>query len=171
MSYSITNTNTQTFTATHAKHLGAKVATDLKRMQRFYGLPTETQIANFETEIVELLKKGYLDEVTYGFWRNGAWIEPTLRYKAKELAGTVGNDDDPGRVVPGANISGASFYSYLTRSQAWWNITQEERDSFSKGLRIQRGVAAEPGISGYLASDKTYTSGSVSLNRSTVKSY
>ena len=39
MSTSFTITETTTFTLTHAKYMAAKVATDLKRMQRFYGAP------------------------------------------------------------------------------------------------------------------------------------
>ena len=39
MSYSYTLTETTTFTVTHARHMAAKVATDLKRMQRLYGEP------------------------------------------------------------------------------------------------------------------------------------
>ncbi len=75
----------------------SKVATDLKRVQRFYGDPSDTRIANYETELIELLKAGFLSEVTYGYQRNGSWIEPTLRYTAKDLQGMAANDDDPGR--------------------------------------------------------------------------
>jgi hypothetical protein len=35
-SYTITESAT-TFTVTHARHMAAKVSTDLKRMQRLYG--------------------------------------------------------------------------------------------------------------------------------------
>ena len=35
MSYSLSYTESLTFTVTHARHMSAKVATDLKRMQRF----------------------------------------------------------------------------------------------------------------------------------------
>ena len=67
MSYSYTVTDTITFTRTHARHIAAKVATDLKRMQRFYGEPSDSRIADFESEVVEFLKEGLLDTVTYGF--------------------------------------------------------------------------------------------------------
>jgi hypothetical protein len=116
MSYSQTLSATTTFTLTHAKHIAAKVATDLKRIQRFYnGVPTDKSIADYETELIELLKAGYLGTVTYGFRRNGKWIEPTLWYTARDLAGTAANDDDPGKIRPGADIKGASFYSYQSR--------------------------------------------------------
>ena len=101
MSYSYTQTETTTFTITHARHMASKVATDLKRLQRFYYTPSDQQICDYETEIIELLKGGYLAEVTYGFRRDGKWIEPALRYTARDLAGNVANDDDPGRIRRG----------------------------------------------------------------------
>jgi len=171
MSFSYTNSETQSFTVTHAKYLASKVATDLKRMQRFYGSPSDTKINDFEGELVEYLKKGYLGTVTYGFKKGDDWIEPALRYTAKNLAGMYSGDDDPGRIQPGANIDGASFYSYLTYSQEWWNLSQTERDNFLTTLPFTRGTADEPGINGYLNSDKTYSSGGKALDRSYIKSY
>ena len=119
MSDSYSYTESRTFTVTHARHMAAKVATDLKRMQRFYGKPSDENIADYESEATEMLRAGYLDTVTYGFKRDGKWIEPTLRYTARDLAGASANDDDPGRIRPGADISGASFYSYMTYTAAW----------------------------------------------------
>ena len=168
---SYTFTENQTFTITHAKHIAAKVATDLKRMQRFYGYPSDADIITYESEIIELLKKGYLNTVKYGFKRNNSWIEPTLCYTAKELFETISNDDDPGSIVPGANIENASFYSYLTYTSAWASLLEEERTNFKKTLPFQRGGAPEPGITGYLLKDKTYSSGGKALDRSIVKNY
>lgn len=166
-----TYSETTTFTATHAKHIAAKVATDLKRMQRFYGSPSDNDITSYEAEVIELLKDGYLKTVTYGFRRNGSWIEPTLQYSARDLAGTSTDDDDPGRIRPGANISGASFYSYLTYSKAWFNLSDAEKDAFKKRLPFQRSNAPEPGTSGYLSNDRTYSSGGRALDRASLRSY
>lgn len=171
MSYSITVADTTTFTLTHAKHIAAKVATDLKRMQRFYGSPTDDFIAALEAEITELLKAGYLDTVTYGFRRYGQWIDPTLRYSARDLAGGTGDDDDPGKIRPGAKTDNASFYSYLTYSSAWDCLTEVEKDAFQKRLPLTRTAAPEPGVNGYLAYDLTYSSGGRALNRASVRCY
>ncbi|MEW5424095.1 hypothetical protein [Amorphus sp. 3PC139-8] len=171
MSSSYTITETQTFTVTHARHMASKVATDLKRMQRFYGQPSDIKIADFEEEMVALLKAGYLGTVTYGFRRDGEMINPTLIYTAHELAGVSVNDDDPGRIRPGADISGASFYSYMTYSSAWSQLSQADKEAFEVSLPIQRTSAPEPGINGYVVSDKTYSSGGRSLNRETVRSW
>jgi hypothetical protein len=169
MSYSYTAT--QSFSETHAKHIASKVATDLKRVQRFYGQPSDYDIGSYETELIELLKKGYLGTVTYGYKRNDNWVTPTLRYTAKELYGMSSSDDDPGRIPANANIEGASFHSFLTYSSAWDSLSQAEKDAFKRTLPFQRGYGSEPGISGYMSADKSYSAGGKSLDRSILKNY
>jgi hypothetical protein len=149
--------------------MAAKVAADLKRMQRLYGKPSDASISDYEQEVIDLLKAGHLGEVTYGFKRNGDWIEPTLRYTARELAGATANDDDPGRIRPGANIEGASFYSYLTYSPAWDKLTGTEQAAFKLTLPFVRGGANAPGVAGYFSDDRTYSSGGRALSRATVR--
>jgi hypothetical protein len=170
MSSSYTESGSVSFTLTHAKHLAAKVATDLKRIQRFYGSPSDEWIAAYEAEITQFLKGGFLKIVTYGFQRNGQWIEPTLQYSAKEL-GTGAADDDPGRIRPNANIAGAGFTSYLTYSASWYALTGEQKATFRSGLPFQRSGAAEPTINGSLQSDRIYSAGGRSLSRSSVRSF
>jgi len=172
MSFSTTYTDSITFTVTHARHIGAKVATDLQRLQRLYdGGPSDSRIAEFEAEIVALLKAGYLDTVTYGYRRDGAWIEPTVRYTAKDLAGGSADDDDPGRIRPGADIAGAVFYSFLTYSSAWFALTSAQQAAFGTTLPFERTTATEPGVSGYLATDRTYSAGGRAVIRASVRSY
>lgn len=171
MSSSYTITESATFTVTHARHLAAKVATDLKRMQRFYGFPSDANIADYEAEVTEFLKEGYLGTVTYGFRRDGNWIEPTLRYTARDLAGGSANDEDPGRIRASANVAGASFYSYLTYSSAWHRLPETDKEAFRNRLPLRRGGAPEPGVSGYLADDRTYSSGGRAIDRASVRSF
>jgi hypothetical protein len=171
MSLSFTLSESESFSITHARHMAAKVATDLKRMQRLYGSPSDAAIVFFEAEIIALLKEGYLGTVAYGFRRNGNWVEPTLRYTARDLAGGAANDDDPGRIRPGADIAGASFYSFLTYSAVWDSLSSDDQQKFKNGLPLQRGGAPEPGVTGYLSGDRTYSAGGRALNRESVRSY
>ncbi len=166
-SYSVT----EAFTRTHARHIAAKVATDLKRVQRFYGEPSDERIAAYEVEAIEFLKEGLLGSVTYGFRRNGVLIAPTLRYTARDLAGASAVDNDPGRIRPGADISGASFYSYLIFSPAWDRLTEREKEAFNSRLPFQRTGAPEPGINGYWSGDLMYSAGGRSLDRSSLRGY
>lgn len=170
MTYSLTSTETKTFTVTHARYMAAKVAADLKRMQRFYGYPSDASIGDFETEVIELLKHGYLGNITYGFKRDGNWITPTLRYTASDLENDS-IDDDPGRVPANADITGASFYNFLTYSDKWYKMSSDEKISFKSSLPFQRSEGEMPGVDGFFYDDKTYASGGRSLSRSTVRSY
>src|SRR5260363_304401 len=84
----------------------------------------------FSEHLIKRLKAGYLGTLTVGFLRDGKWIEPTLRYTARDLAGMAANNDDPGRVRPGLNVSQATFYNYLTHSPAWDALPANEKDAF-----------------------------------------
>lgn len=167
---SYTNSNSVTFTLTHAKYLASKVATDLKRIQRLYGSPDDATIASYEAELTEFLKKGYLEEVTYGFKINNIWTEPTLRYTAQDLAGMSSKDDDPGKIRPNANIAGAYFTSYMTYTWAYHFLSESDKVAFQRNLPFIRSGAPEPGLNGSLSSDKSYAAGGKSLNRSSLKS-
>jgi hypothetical protein len=158
-----------TFTVTHARHMAAKIATDLKRIQRLYGWPCDREIAEYEEEAVAMMKAGYLGTVTYGFKRNGFWIEPTLKYSARDLAGTSANDDDPGRIRPGKDVSGASFTSFMTYSDAFFSLSQAARDAFKGGLPIFRVTGSEPPVDGYMDPDRIYSAGGRALDRSSVR--
>ena len=166
-----TTTESTSFTITHAQYLASKVAADLKRMQRFYDAPSDAHISSYEDELAKMLKGGYVDTVTYGFRRNGDWIEPTLRYTARELAGLAFADDDPGRVRPHANVDGAAFHSYMTYTWAWDDLGEPLRIIFRATLPFVRKGAPEPGVNGYMMDDRTYSAGGRALSRSSVRSY
>lgn len=170
MSSSFTVSSSSTFTVTHARHLAAKVKTDLKRMQRFYNSPSDVMLDKYETELTELIRNGYLSSVIFGYKRDGQFIEPTLKYTAQELSG-AGADDDPGKVKPGADIQGASFSSYLTYSAKWHALTLDEQNRFEATLPFQRNSVPEPTSAGYYVSDNNYSSGGRALGRQSMRSY
>jgi len=168
---SYTITESTTFTVTHARHMAAKISADLKRMQRFYGHPSDSDIVDYESEAVELLKAGYFGTLTVGFLRGSDWIEPMLRYTARDLEGMTANDDDPGRVLPGRDVSGATFHNYMTYSAAWDALTESQKDAFKRRMPFHRTGMAQPTLNGYLVDDKTYAAGGRALNRATLRAY
>lgn len=173
---SFTVTESTTFTLTHAKYLSSKVAADLKRIQRLHnGSPTDSEIANYEAELTEFLKAGYMAEVIYGFQRKTGdtkeWIQPTLIYTASELAGAYWDDADPGKICPTAIPPGAYFTSYLTYSAAWSRLSQDEKDAFEGALPLQRAGMPKPTINGYVVNDHAYSAGGRALSRTSVRSY
>lgn len=168
---SMTYTYSETFTVTHARHVAAKVATDLLRVQRFYGQPATEMIDAYEQELVALLNQDYLDTVTYGFRRDGRWVAgATIRYTA--VGGGVVADDDPGQIRPGADMSSAVFYSFLTYSPRWFALSEAERQHFKEGMPLQRHAAAEPGVeSGYWATDHTYAAAGRGVSRAVIRRF
>ena len=172
MTSSSSVTETTTFTRARAVHIAAKVATDLKRMQRFYGKPSNKQIRKYKAEAIALIRGGYLGTVTYGFLRGDSWIAPTLSYTARDLSDDddAAADDDPGRVRPGAPIDGAYFNSYLTYNSAWDELTQKQQEAFERRLPFTRTAAPEPGVDGYWSGDLTYSAGNRALDRHSLRS-
>lgn len=170
MSSTFTFTSTATFTRTHAKKISYRVAADLKRMQRYYGKPSDKEIEDFETELIELITAGYLETITYGFKRNDNWISPTLCYTALSLV-NPDNDDNPGQIPAHADVKGASFYSYLTPSSAWSHLSSSEQAIFEDSLPFKRGYATEPGVDGFLQPDLVYTAGGRGVQRKTLRSW
>lgn len=166
---SYTSTETNSFTITHAKYIASKVATDLKRFQRFYGSPSDIWIDRYEGELAGLLKHDLIDNVVYGFQRNSLWTPASVRYRAIP-GGTLVADDDPGKIRPGTDISGAHFTSFLSYSAAWSYLTAVERENIENGLPIQRTTGAAPGLeSGAWSDDLNYTAGGRGLGRSTIR--
>ena len=172
MSLTNTTTGTSPFTVTHAKHLSAKVATDLKRMQRLYdaganGL-SDRMIEEFECELIEYLMAGYLGSVKYGFFRNNSWIYPSLHYTARELLQAMAIDDSPGKVYPGADVTGASFGSYLTFSQMWTRSSPEAKRKFRARLPFQRISGEDFAAGGIWVKDRIYSANGQALSRSSL---
>ena len=160
---SVTSTRTMTFTRTHAVYIGTKIAADLRQMSLFFGKPSDAQIADYLTEVVEFLLAGYLASVEYGFKRDGNWIA-SLRYEVRS-DGTVA-DTGPGRVYARTDITGASFYSYLRHASAFDQLSSAARQAFKDKVPVKRTGANEPGhVDGYWESGKSYASGGVGAVR------
>lgn len=170
MSYTSTFTDSTTFTISHARHIAAKIATDLTRIQRIYGGIFDPTIADYEAEAITFMQHGFLGYVWYGFNRNGLWVEPTLKYTSKEVYGDA-IDDSPGKIRPGADVSGARFTSFLSYNHSWWNLTPDQRSAIEASLPFRRVAGTESSVYGYLSNDKTYSAGGRTLDRHAVRSF
>lgn len=167
MSESYSFTTTETFSFTHAKYIAAKVATDLSRFRRFYKEPTEELVLMYEQELTALLKEDYLDNVVYGFKRNGKWVE-ALRYHALDGGSLVG-DDDPGKIRPGIDLADAHFTSYLIHNARWNNLSTSEKEKFNATLPFRREGSAEPQLeNGVWSTGHDYSAGGRGIKRSTI---
>ena len=151
-----TNTRTKnfTFSITIADYLASKIVADLHRLQSYYNAPSDTKLEAYRQELYELLRLGYLAEVEYGFKRSGQRVL-SLHYVFR-TDGTLA-DNHAGGVPPRLDISCASWFSFLSKNDAWWELSQEERTRIEKSLPIQRIAATAPrGDHGYWQEDRSY---------------
>lgn len=159
----MTTSHTQSFTRTNARHIASKVAADLRQMRLFYECPTETEIQEYLTEFVEHLVNDYLEMVEYGFRRDGKWVV-SVRYEVR-ADGTIA-DTSTGGLYARADIEGAEFHSYLTRTSRYSNLSSDEKQKFKDGLPVKRSPGQEPGhTNGYWETGKSYASGGVGAER------
>ena len=165
-----TYTTSETFTLTHAKYLASKVAADLLQMQMFYGSPTNEKINQYISELTTLLVHGYLDSVDYGFRKDNKWVVQT-NYSVKN--GSISTTDDrSGSIYPGADVSGATWGSYLRKSSKYYLQGQTEKDRIETLMPFSRGDQDEPGFQpGRFVSDKYYYNGGVGLERKVFQPY
>ena len=168
MSYgTYTTTDSVTFTVTHARHIAIKIGTDLKRMQRFYGNPSDNEITDYENEVIALLKGDYLESIEYGFkTSNGGW-RIALKYEARH-GGLLIADDDPGGIRPSVDIRGCQFHSFLFTNYKWANLSGEERERVYKeaNVSLRRTVGNEP--QGNWTVDRAYSAGGRGVQRSSL---
>lgn len=164
MSYSFTQS--ETFSIVHARKLAAKVAADMHLCAQFYGQPSEQNIRYYAEELAQYLNKGYVEEYEFGFKKNNRRIV-SWRYKVDEY-GALTTDERPGKVVPYVDISGATFFNFLTQSSSFFRLSVENQHQFKASLPVQRtnGDAPIDGA-GYWTSDRNYFSGGRALNRQT----
>jgi len=97
---------------------------------------------------------GYLDTVTYGLPEKtgaGSW-----RWNYRFVGNELQTDDRAGGVYRHADITGASFGSYLTHSTSWRLLTDARPGRKSrKALPVARTPALSPGyVGGYHCADR-----------------
>src|SRR5438094_10057936 len=105
-----TFTTTTTFTRTHAKHLAAKVITDLYQCSLMYERPDATRIADYETELVEMLANGYVEIYEFGFKRHDRRVV-SWRYSVGADGGLHG-DANAGGIYARASVGDASYFNF-----------------------------------------------------------
>lgn len=162
---SSTYTTSTTFTRTHARHLGSKVAADLRQCSLFYSQPSSESVPKYQDELVELLTGGYVAEYEFGFKRNGRRIV-CWRYTVTPGGDLVSVTGDAGHLHARADVAGATYYNYLTHSQAWFDLSASDRDRIEQSLPISRSAGSLPSDgNGYWAETRDYGAGGVRVTR------
>jgi hypothetical protein len=164
-----TFTTTSTFTRTSARHISSKVVTDLRRINFYYGRPTEEEIEAYYGELVELLAEGYLESVEYGFRRDGQRVVSV--YYEVRADGSL-SDNRAGGLYARADTSAASWFSFMNKSATFFALPPPERERIEERLPVRRtpGHAPVDG-SGYWITDRSYAADGVGTQRRIFRPY
>jgi hypothetical protein len=167
---SISATRTTTFNASSARYLTSKISTDLRTMNRLYGVPTLAEIDEYAQEAAELMLRSYLKYVDYGLRRVTAtgskeWV---LQLRYTVATGGFLTDDHPGGVPTTAPRTGITFYSYLSYTAAFNDLPHAQQEAVKSSLPVKRTSAWEtPRAGGTINGQRTYSRDGVSLSRDT----
>lgn len=163
-------TRSTTFNRSHARGVATKMAADLHRMQRLYGWPTETTIANLVEEVTELLASDLLESVEVGFERSGQRVV-SLRYTARR-DGTLSGDDNAGGLPRGVDISGCDRINYMRFNSSWHALSAVEQAAVEAKLPYVRTEEPEPvDGSGYWHQDRVYSTNGSGTVRTTFRPF
>lgn len=161
---SSTYTISETFTLTHARRLAAKVAADMHQCQRFYGLPTDTQIEDYQEELTVLLQGGYVQSYEFGFKTTDERRVMSWHYAVGPSGALEGSRS--GGLYPAADVSGVSWFNFLTPSAEWYALSNAEREKIKANYSIRRTEGSPPQDgNGYWDSSRHYASGGVGITR------
>jgi hypothetical protein len=163
-----TNTYSETFTRTHARHLSGRVASDLRQSHLIYRSPSEDMLDPYRIELEEMLFGGYLREYQFGYKRNDVTVW-ALRYVV-EPGGLLSTSSAAGGVPSRIDVIGAHFFNFMTYSGAWYTLTDAQRAAVRAASGIVRTPGTLPGTgNGYWATDRSFTAGGVALQRTVFK--
>jgi len=161
-----TFTRSSSFTITHARYLASKIAADMHLCAAYYGLPSETSIRNYAEELAQYLNEGYLESYEFGYKKNGIRVV-SWRYTV-DAYGNITTDDRPGKIPPYVDISGATFFNFLSQNSTFFSLSSYQQSSFKAGLPVQRTDGYPPTDgAGYWTSDRNYYSGGCGIGRMT----
>lgn len=168
MSYSFTQTASETFTIVHARKLSSKVVADMVRCYQIYGRPSEESIQGYGEELALRLQKSYVESYEFGFKKDGKRILSWF-YTVDEN-GAIKDDNRPGAILSGAEVAAASFFNFMTYSSKWSNTSASEKEAFLKTLPFTRSPGSPPQDgNGYWETDRNYYAGGVGLGRRSFK--
>jgi hypothetical protein len=158
-----TSSTVRTFTRTSAQHVASKITADLRRLQSYYGLPSDEWLGKYRDELCELLAGGHVAAVEYGFRREGRRVL-SLLYTVR-VDGTLA-DEHAGGVPARVDITGARWFSFLSYSEAWSRLSDDAKTRVQASLPFIRVSGTAPGDGdGSWQEDRSYASDGTGTRR------
>ena len=128
----------------------------MHQCQRFYGLPTDEQIENYQEELTVLLHGGYVKSYEFGFKTRDDRRVVSWYYTVGPAGDLEGSRS--GGLYPSAEIADAVTFNFLSYSDPWFSLSGTEKVNIkakhsvrrSDGVPVLATLAIRPQIDGYV---------------------
>ena len=171
MSYQTTNTFARTYeqTITHVdvRNVMWKIRSDIGQLRIFHSIFSVDYEENLSSDLFQWVYRGYVDQIRFEFYKPSNLIACfAINYLI--IRGQILSTNDDAGTIRYLDLKGTSFRVRITYSQAWLNLSSQEKDAFYTDLNLSWGpLSFELQYSGgSWASDKTYSSNSLGARRS-----
>lgn len=166
-----THSTSATFTVTHAKHLASKIAADLNACARLHGKPSLSVVENYNAELVELLRYGYLSRYEFGFQKDDKRV---LSWSYEVTSnGNIETDERAGKMSAYVDLGGTSFFNYAWYSSKYKALTFDQQSTFKSSHPVDRTSGDPPvdGLGSWSGTEKNYSAGGTGVSRRSFRSY
>ncbi|QDV85400.1 hypothetical protein [Planctomycetes bacterium TBK1r] len=166
-----THTASATFTITHAKHLASKIAADLNACSRLHGNPSVAAVENYNAELVELFRYGYLSRYEFGFKRDEKRVL-SWSYEVS-TSGNIETDERAGKMSAYVDLGGTTFFNYAWYSSKYNSLASDQQSTFKDSHPVNRTSGDPPsdGLGSWSGTEKNYSAGGTGVSRQSFRSY
>lgn len=167
MSYSYTQSQTDSYTYANVRHVNDKILGDLTYLlTRYPGTFTQERLVGWKNDFYHWMNAGYAQSITIQFLRNDECF-CEIKYEVKD-DGSISTDDNVGR-IRGVDLTGAYASVIVSYTSKWSALTSDEQQKFRDDkLELTWGKADKTNYASGLSQkfDKQYSSGSLGIQRS-----
>lgn len=160
------HTDSDTFSETHAAHHAGRITTDLRHCFHEYGSPAEHMLEQYLEELKVLVSRRLVHRYHFGFQRNN---DPVwgIQYEITDHGDVNVDSNVAGGIPRGHDVTGASFYNFLTFASGWHSLPSEQQRAINDLLPFTRttGILPGSGTTSYTP-DRRYNAGGVGTQRS-----
>lgn len=172
MTYPGTGTlsRTASITMVDVRHVMWRIISDLCVLRSHHRMIDQEREEGIAHDLTAFIYRNYIDEVEFRFV-NDSTGTASYRVRYALNRGWSGDDNDSGGLRY-CDLRGTSFSVVISYTEAWQNLSSDDKVAFRDGLKRPWGRAADVADgAGYWTTDRTYGSGSLGAERSVFRPY
>lgn len=171
MSYQAnTITRTNEITHTDVRNVMWKIKSDMCQLRIFHSTFDTEYEEKMAFDLFQWTYRGFADNINFEFYHPSSY-DARFAIHYRIIRGQISATNDSAGTIPYLDLKGTSFRLQVIYSQAWKDLTSQEKNAFYRDLKFQWGDSTfEVRYSnGSWTDDKMYSSNSLGAGRSIYK--